>query len=889
MLGYLVVCLAIILFVIEYYVVGGYHYKGHRLLPLVLGLLALYHFYLIVEFEMGDVETFRVLKDLLLMQMFYLLFYYIMDFMRIKLHYLIHGVAFASLLLVDILVFTQVHHGDKYRSVMFGFVLVCVFWIFFLASWHLFKHSVSKQDIRTYTALYLCIMVPGVGVAATTLGLIAEQVIMPITLVFSCLQLLYLMRKGQLDDNTWTLKENLYAELGFETVLLDADLCFLDANDRARESFGNIIADMEKNPTDYRIREMVADWIVEGGDIEIPVGEDVYYQIRLQKISNTKGIQGYIVSCMNISKMKQEAELARQESKRKQNFLATMSHELRSPLHAILGGSEIILSGNGMTEKNRSMVLHIREAGENLLRLINAILDFSKLDEGVLILKDETYDFYELVLEQSRIHYSNLEGKDIEFRVELESDFPKEVMGDDFRVREIIQILLDSAARFTEHGYIVLRIGCERLAQELVRFRIQVEDTGAGIGEDELNTIFSKDLTYLDYHIQEGTGLRLAIVRQLVELMGGTAKAESDGEHGAKITVTILQKYPRQWKEAHVVMGNQLMLALQQWSNPVEVEWSYPTANVLVVDDMKVNREILQYMLKEWNILADLAEDGVMAIEMAKEKDYDLIFMDYMMPGISGIDAGMRIRGFWQGRLVLFSADKSEELRKKCLDKGFDDYMSKPITMEQLQRVLKEHLPSQKRIHLAQKDLKKIDNQKQEMNHGIERALKSFGVELEKLAELAEQKPVDYTLFRVKSHGIKGSGRMLDYTRIADAAEIMEMACKADHKTFIDNHIEVFADDLRRTAVDVKRRIQVLTSMEQEEKSGEDKKEVNKELLFAELLEGFRSYSIDSIEHALGELKYAVLSEQEQVAYDRAQKALDEFEYEDGIKALENL
>ncbi len=379
--------------------------------------------------------------------------------------------------------------------------------------------------------------------------------------------------------------------------------------------------------------------------------------------------------------MEIQAKVAIAASEAKSHFLSNMSHEIRTPMSAILGLTDL-LTYEDLSEKQRSFVNAIKSSASSLLEIINDILDLSKIEAGKLELVPIDFDIYEL-LEDIRSMFSMLaKEKDISFSMNIMKNVPRFLYADDIRIKQILVNLLSNAVKFTKIGGVSLTAG---LYGDMLCF--DVSDSGIGIKPENLPDIFG-EFAQMDTgqnRAIKGTGLGLPITKSLITMMGGTIGVESEYGSGTVFHVQI-----------PYVAGNSEALASS------EKETSFvlaPDAQVLVVDDNEINLIVAANLLKRFDIISDTALSGRQALEMINEKPYDLIFMDHMMPDMDGVETTQRIRQIYSMNelpIVALTANAVGGVRDVLLKAQMNDYLSKPVEIKELNRILSQWLPEEK-------------------------------------------------------------------------------------------------------------------------------------------------------------------------------------------------
>ena len=902
-LFFLGVCMCITFFVLQTYIATGFHAREHRLLPLVLALVALYNFYRIVQAIMGHSRVFEALIDLLVIQMVYALFHYVMDFMHFKIKAWVEALLFFSLLLSDFMMFYDMVHDNVYQNTFLVSLLGYVLLTLGFSTYARILTPLSQIEGHVNDMLYASIALPGFALLFRVFSRSAEDIVMPIALECTCLIIYYLMMTGQLANVTIAMQEDYYNTSDIACFLFDSKMHFRDANLEAKKLFAESVQAMEEEPDNYRYYSSMLRWSTHPEDEFEKQYGDLYYKCQLQPVFKDDYLRGYILCVIDITHLKQETKLMEQLKREAENqsvlkgkFLASVSHDLRSPLHAIIGGSEILLRRKNLSSESRTMLGYIRNAGNNLLEQVNTILVYSKLEAGKLILHKKEYNFYNLLKEQAHICLMNLNEKPVEFVIRVENEFPEMLIGDESCVRQVIQNLLSNATKFTDRGSVICTIRCN-MEQEssIVHVHGSVEDTGIGMSAEQLEQIFGEYVSYSNDRGLEGSGLGLSLVKQMVDLMHGSICASSTEGVGTRIMFDMEQEKTSSVMLPPTNIDRELLLKKPIYAiNDVKPNWVFPGARVLLVDDMEVNRLIFKKLVTPWKLTVDLAASGEEAIQAARLHEYQMIILDQMMPQKSGIETADEISKFCDVPLVLMTADISDATRAEALLHGFIEFLPKPVQLENLRTLLEGCLPVEYREMPPTDAAADLQGKDREEALAYVRTLETYCREVQELiSRLDEYERTNLDMFRVKVHGIKGISRQIGQDDMGEQAEIMEMAAKTENHVFIRRNLPKFLTQLQSVHDAVEQEYQEL----ERQYADKNKEKTERESirpdariqLWKNLKEAFDGYDLNKIEQFIKKLDETVLTPEESTKLGIAKDACDNLEYEDGSAACEEV
>jgi PAS domain S-box-containing protein len=643
--------------------------------------------------------------------------------------------------------------------------------------------------------------------------------------------------------------------------------------------------------------------------------------LRSQKAAEKKALE----ADRHSREMEMQTLAAKAASEAKSSFLATMSHEIRTPLNAIIGLSEIELQKE-LPENTRADLEKIYGSGSNLLGIINDILDISKIESGNLELVPEPYDVPSLINDTVQLNVVRIGSKPLKFELFIDETIPVRLDGDELRIKQILNNLLSNAFKYTDQGTVSLRVGWEKGENE-IWLNFKVSDTGHGIRKEDINCLFLKYAkfdTHANRHI-EGTGLGLPIAKNLAELMGGTIEVKSEYGKGSVFTVRIRQgvvdKRPIGKKTArNLRLGRFMKKSMDRNRNLIR---SYmPYGRVLVVDDVETNLDVVRGLMLPYGLAIDCASGGREAIEKIralgngskkkkhKEKKYDVIFMDHMMPEMDGIEAVRIIRdeiGSEYARnvpIIALTANALKGNEELFLAHGFNGYITKPIDIFQLDTVLNTWVRNkQTRETLEQAELQRTARAetRETASSGLFDGLTVKGIDLaagreryatddifleiirsycihtpillEKIRSFPGEKPEQYA---ITVHGLKGSSYSICANEVGDYAAALEIAARAkDIET-----IRAKNSGLIKTVETLLSSLNKLLA--KTEKGGTKKQRAGApdRFLLDKLLEACKQYKpMAEIERAVIELeKYEYDSGGELVSWLR--KQLDSLEYD---------
>lgn len=389
-----------------------------------------------------------------------------------------------------------------------------------------------------------------------------------------------------------------------------------------------------------------------------------------------------------LTKAKESAENA---TNAKTTFLSNLSHEIRNPMNAIIGLTDMLLDEK-LESKTNDYIKTIKFSAENLLVIINDILDFSKIEAGMMTIQNVNFNLRDLLNEHLKIINPRANQKGLKINLKINKDIPAYLIGDPIRINQVLLNLTGNAIKFTEQGIIGLSVDLKEENEDSVKLRFWVRDTGIGISHNNLKVVFERFAQVGKYGSakKEGTGLGLAICKKLVELQGGQIGVASKPEIGSSFYFDLT--FPIGKSEDNMAVAE--MLCFEKFSGK----------RVLLAEDNLINQLVAEQMLLKWDIAIDKVSSNEEAVQKLKEYVYDIVLLDLQLEDSTGFDTISMIRNGLAGEhhinvpVIAVSADGYEETRQMAIRSGMNDFLFKPFHKEELYNKLYKYLKPAKKV-----------------------------------------------------------------------------------------------------------------------------------------------------------------------------------------------
>ena len=515
-----------------------------------------------------------------------------------------------------------------------------------------------------------------------------------------------------------------------------------------------------------------------------------------------------------------EKAAADSANKAKSDFLADMSHEIRTPINAVLGMNEMILRQSD-DEQILEYSSNIKSAGNTLLSLINNILDFSKIEDGKMSLVPVEFDTAELMAALENSISERARAKGLELNIDVDRSVPSRLYGDDVRIGQVITNLLTNAVKYTETGSVTLRVRNNGTVGENVKLRFDVIDTGIGIKEEDLGKLFEsfKRIEETRNRHIEGTGLGISIVCKLLEMMDSKLDVESryaiGSTFGFDLKLRVVDAAP---------VGEAGSKTKTSAAKDKAEHLYAPSARVLVTDDNGMNLKVATNFLKIFGITPVTCSSGAATIELMRKEKFDIVFLDHMMPEMDGIETLRKLKdeGLTEGAVMIaLTANAVVGAEEQYLSAGFDGYLSKPITIEDIEKALAQYLPADiigRNEDISNNDQNNKENKSitidtaRQIGLNVDSALvyscgdEDFYLELltdyagqasDRCAELTSYLEAgNLKDYEILVHSVKSSSKTIGADDLSELAKLLESAARDSDADYVRQHHDALVSGL---------------------------------------------------------------------------------------------
>ena len=599
--------------------------------------------------------------------------------------------------------------------ILYGYLIIQV---------SLLVYSLAKRRVVSKYSLGALLIMETVNISLFVGGRIVNPniEIMPLVYVVNGWFFLYMYQRGMIYNVEDNIASSFAKQGTYGYIMLDTKMNYLGCNRTATDIFPGL----SECVVDHKINsisemEVISTWIDEYSENAKRVfnyeNRERHFECRIEPIRYRKKVCGYMVELrddtdrwqninliskhnaelkemtVQLEKAKEEAERA---SKAKSDFLARVSHEIRTPVNAILGMNEMVLRESD-DDEICNYAHDVKNSSLSLLSIINELLDSSKIESGMMEIIEENYHIGSVLNDLYSMVSIRAKEKELNLSFDVDEKMPQKYCGDAKRIKQVVLNILTNAVKYTTQGSVLLKVSCIKIEKEEAVLRYSIKDTGNGIKEENIAKIYD---AFQRFDIEknknvEGTGLGMNIVQQFLKLMGSELEIESEYGKGSEFSFEIVQKVVDSTPIGD--FKEKTPYSVQE-SDQLQ-DFTAPDAKILVVDDNRVNIKVLKGLLKKNKIQTEEAMSGKECLALAGQNTYDLIFLDHMMPEMDGIETlhVMKEKKLCENiPVIVLTANAIVGDRERYLAEGFDDFMSKPVIPQALNEVLLKFLPKEK-------------------------------------------------------------------------------------------------------------------------------------------------------------------------------------------------
>ena len=617
---------------------------------------------------------------------------------------------------------------------------------------------------------------------------------------------------------------------------------------------------------------------------------------------------------------------AKQAGKAKSDFLANMSHEIRTPMNAICGMSDLLLQ-TGLSEEQFDYVSTIKNSSDNLLSIINDILDFSKIEAGKMELVEHEYNLLSQLNGLQNTVDVRIGKKPLDFEISMRRDMPTSLYGDDLRIQQILLNLLTNAVKYSNQGHIRLVLDYEKISDDTILMKAKVSDNGIGIKKEDMEKLFVA-FSQVDMernHQIEGTGIGLNITERLVKTLGGNISVDSEYGVGSTFSVSMKQKVidfnsviDVDTNDDFIVISHSNILKGVLSDNKKIAKFIAEDAKVLVVDDNEANLKVASGILKQYKLSVSTCLSGKEAIALLdKEKDFDVIFVDHMMPEMDGVELVGILRNKGDEYLasvpiVALTANAIKGVSEMFLANGFNDYLSKPIDIDLLGKVLNRWIKDEKKQEIdvafdatndlgsdesefrkAYSKVKDVDYEKALTLCGgdedilksvLEVYVKSYQQIIGRIKNAYEIE--DFANYSIEVHGVKSSSRSVGNDFLGEMAYALELNSKEGNLGYVKAHNDDFERAYTRFVDDIKK---VLSAIREEDAEVVDISNSEFKQMLVECADAYDNFETKAGGALLQKMLKGNFAEEIKIKLNEASDSIDLFDFDVAVSILRRI